>query len=120
MTRMWLLPAKWLCMTHLNGEHKELHQLVGHIRNGNIEVVLGHAQDFQIDTSSIKSRHDELVREYERRGYHTVEEHNSPLYYQDNLNIGRTIPEINVEVLAHRCDECRKRIARYGGKNYVN
>lgn len=109
MTRMWMVNPKFLCKNHLSGEHKELHQLVGHIESGKIEVLLGHAYDFQIDTSKILERHEELTKEMKRRGWNP----DSPLEYDDNLDIGTTYEWINIPKLKRRCKKCKKRIEKY-------
>lgn len=75
MTRMWMVDPELLCRRHLLGEHNELHKLLGHIRKGNLEVVKGHAEAGDIDTSKIQERHDTLVEEMERWGY----SHKSPM-----------------------------------------
>lgn len=106
---MWLVDPEILCDQHLLGEHKELHQLVGHIDAGNTEVVEGHAKRKQVDTSKIKERHDELVEEMEKRGFN----HNSELEYEDSLEMGEIDLEENLEDLLDRCEECR---GRYDGR----
>lgn len=94
-----------LCRKHLLGEHKELHQLVGHIEAGNTAVIEGHAEKGQIDTSKIEERHEALVEEMERRGFN----HNSAIEYEDELDIGEVDLDENLEDLLDRCDECRER-----------
>lgn len=105
MTRMWLVDPEMLCDNHLLGEHKELHQLVGHIQAGNTAVIEGHASKNQIDTSKILERHEELVEEMERRGFN----HRSPLEYEDELSLGEVDLDENLEDLLHRCEKCRHR-----------
>lgn len=111
MTRMWLVDPELLCRQHLLGEHRELHQLVGHIRSGNIAVLEGHAAKQQIDTGKIQERHDALVAEMQRRGY----DHDSPLAYEDELEIGSVDVADNQEDLKERCDACRERITAQNG-----
>lgn len=106
MTRMWCVDPRLLCRQHLLGEHTELHQLVGHLRAGHTNAVRGHAERGQVDTSRISSRHEALVAEMERRGY----THDSPLSYDDTLDLGEVDERENLEELAARCDDCRERI----------
>ncbi len=95
-----------LCDQHLLGEHKELHQLVGHIRAGNTAVVAGHADRGQVDTSRIQDRHTALVAEMDRRGF----AHDSPMDYTDDLAMGAVDAARNREELRDRCDDCRARM----------
>jgi len=100
-----MVDPKVLCRNHLLGEHKELHQLVGHIEAGSIASVEGHADRGQIDTSLILERHETLVEEMKERGYN----HKSPLEYEDDLNLGEIEAESNTEELIDRCEDCRER-----------
>ncbi|MBX0298185.1 pyrimidine dimer DNA glycosylase/endonuclease V [Halomicroarcula sp. F27] len=106
MTRMWCVDPELLCRQHLLGEHKELHQLVGHVRAGNTNAIHGHAERGQIDTSRVSARHRTLVAEMERRGYN----HNSPLEYDDSLNVGNVDESANLVELRERCVDCQDRI----------
>lgn len=106
MTRMWCVDPAVLCRQHLLGEHKELHQLIGHIRAGNTNAVRGHAKRGQVDTARITARHEELVAEMLDRGYN----HESPLAYEDSLDLGEVDETANLDDLAERCEECRERI----------
>lgn len=103
---MWCVDPGVLCRNHLLGEHKELHQLVGHIRAGNTAAVRGHADRKQVDTSRIADRHAQLVAEMDRRGYN----HASPLDYDDELALGAIDEAANLDDLADRCGACRERI----------
>lgn len=105
---MWGIDPRLLCDRHLLGEHTEMHQAVGTLRNHpHGEAILrGHAERKQLDTSKIQERHDELAYEMERRGMN----HDSPLHYDDALDLGRIDPERNLEDLKKRCDDCRRRI----------
>lgn len=106
MTRMWMVKPELLCRRHLLGEHNELHKLLGHIRKDNLEVVRGHAEAGDIDTSEVQCRHEELAGEMKRRGY----DHTSPTDYEDKLDLGSVDREENLEELKDRCEKCRKRI----------
>lgn len=106
MTRMWMVDPALLCQEHLLGEHKELHQLVGHVRAGNRAVIDGHAAKGQIDTGKIQERHDTLVAEMERRGF----DHDSPLAYEDDIDAGAVDREESIAALKERCTACCERI----------
>lgn len=116
MTRMWMVDPVYMCREHLLGEHSELHQLVGTIRNHDHgeAIVEGHADEGNVDTTKINHRHIILVAEMNRRGM----DHDSPLFYEpDEPEIGRgSISERkNIEDLYTRCEDCRERIEdRYG------
>lgn len=104
MTRMWGVSPTCLCDQHLLGEHKEMHQEAGTITNHphGHAIARGHAENGQVDTSQIQQRHDELARELERRGMN----HNSPLDYDDTLDIGTIDIDANRRDLNNRCQEC--------------
>lgn len=110
MTRLWGTNPEKMCDQHLLGEHKELHQEVGTLRNHphGLAIVKGHAKRKQVDTSLIQDRHEELVQEMENRGF----KHNSPLDYEDELGLGSIDIEDNREELVGRCKYCRRRIGR--------
>lgn len=108
MTRMWGVNPRFLCKKHLLGEHSEMHQEVGTIKNHphGKAVVKGHAKKKQVDTSMIKERHDKLVEEMDRRGMN----HDSPMDYQDELKLGSIEVRENIKDLKERCESCRERI----------
>lgn len=112
MTRMWGVDPRLLCRNHLLGEHREMHQEVGTLRNHphGRAIVEGHAERGQVDTRKLQERHDELVEEMERRGF----EHDSPLAYEDELALGTIDVAANREDLAERCDACRERMTSEG------
>lgn len=105
---MWGIDPRLLCDDHLVGEHAEMHQEVGTLRNHEHgeAIVRGHAEQGQVDTAKIQARHDELADEIERRGM----THDSPLEYDDTHDLGEIDPARNREELVDRCDECRERI----------
>ena len=107
---MWGVKTGFLCRKHLLGEHVEMHQEVGTLKNHphGKAVVKGHAEKNQVDTSLIKHRHDELVEEMENRGMN----HESPLKYEDKLDLGSIDIESNTLDLKKRCSDCRKRIEK--------
>lgn len=105
--RMWMIPPTMLCRKHLLGEHSELHKhrhnfVKRHSIKGRISPVV------QIEVSSMRSRHEELVEEMKRRGYN----HNSPYEMPDISYLPKEVlelkvdPEISFKDLACRCSEC--------------
>lgn len=105
MTRMWMLPTKILCRNHLLGEHKEIHQLVGALRKGRMNVIMGHVRLGQVQTRSIESRHNELVDEMLSRKYN----HKSPLPDYPKTDLGNVDLDANLIDLISRCSECKRR-----------
>jgi hypothetical protein len=103
---MWCVDPGLLCRQHLLGEHTELHQLVGHIEAGHTNAVEGQARRGQVDTARIVPRHRALVAEMRDRGYN----HDSPLEYDDDLDLGGVDEGANREDLAERCEACCERI----------
>ncbi|QLD91213.1 hypothetical protein HWV07_08505 [Natronomonas salina] len=105
---MWGIDPTLLCDQHLLGEHTEMHQEAGTIENHphGTAIVEGHAERQQVDTSLIQRRHDELAAELRRRGMN----HDSPLDYEDDLDLGSIDTAANRDDLMERCDECRRRI----------
>lgn len=109
--RMWMLPPETLCRRHLLGEHVELHMLLGSMRRGrNID---GFLAGRLVDPRFVFQRHEQLVREMERRGYR----HASPMDEQACLEVARRYsgPQQgidirgNAEELRRRCPECAAR-----------
>lgn len=98
--RLWLLDVKKLCRKHLLGEHVECHMFVGTINKG--KSIDGYLKNGLVDTDKIKSRHDELAKEMERRGI----KHNSPLEYDDKINKQSINVNKNLIDLMRRCVEC--------------
>lgn len=108
---MWMVDPRYLCRSHLLGEHRELHALVGIVKRG-IRLD-GYVQNGLIDTSQIKYRHEELVLEMLDRGYN----HYSPLMYHDTIRMGRVDSQKNVQELRQRCNLCRERIDKCDRKS---
>lgn len=106
MTGMWMVDPEYLCRKHLLGEHNELHRITGHLKRGNLEVVLTFSGVSQVDTSLIEKRHNDLAKEMDRRGY----SHESPREVEKDTEIGEVDVEKNLEDLKSRCDKCRRRI----------
>jgi len=108
MTRLWAINPTVLCDQHLLGEHKEMHQEAGTIDNHphGEAIAEGHAEKGQVDTSMIQARHDELAHEMKRRGMN----HDSPMNWDDPLDIGFVDVEENKRDLAERCEDCQERM----------
>lgn len=108
MTNLWLqIPVENLCDQHILGLHKEIHQEAGTIKkHPHGEAILdGHYRLAQVDTTELVKRHDEVVREMERRGMN----HNSPLDYKDEhglIQSGFPIEVFNKITLSNRCEDC--------------
>jgi len=101
-----MIDPKKLCRQHLLGEHKELHQLLGSIKNK--KSIKGHIEKGQVELHNIEKRHEELVKEMKARGY----KHQSPLKYKSKKKIGKIDILKNYKELEKRCKECRKLIKR--------
>jgi hypothetical protein len=74
--RIWDVPPAILCRQHLLGEHRELHAIWAVLTEGKS----GYAQHpetrrWRSRLTALYARHDLLVAEMARRGYH----HHSPL-----------------------------------------
>lgn len=116
MTRIWGIAPELMCREHLLGEHREMHFIVGSIRDHphGEAIAEGHAEKGQLDTSRIQARHDALAEEMESRGF----DHDSPMEYVDDLDLGEVDAERDPSLdtasirdeLADRCPDCRERI----------
>lgn len=99
--RMWMVDPRLMCRKHLLGEHVELHMLAGSLRRGT--SVRGFLENKLIEIHNMQRRHEELVREMERRGFR----HASPLE-QIARRGGRVDRKANLVELARRCKDCRR------------
>jgi len=113
--RMWMVPPEIMCNQHLLGEHCELHMFVGALRMGT--RIDGYIRNDLLELHSIFSRHEELVKELERRGMC----HKSPLILPEEI-VERLSEEyrshtINrAEALAElikRCKNCRRNYIKF-------
>jgi len=57
-----------MCRQHLLGEHAEIHMFIGVISRG--KSVKGYLEKGFLEVHNLYSRHEELVEEMKRRGYH--------------------------------------------------
>lgn len=100
--RMWMVNPATMCRAHLLGEHRELHALCGMIRKG--ISLQGYIDKDLIEPQHIVARHEQLVREMERRGYN----HQSPIdapYSELTHDIDRAA---SARELFRRCSACRE------------
>lgn len=107
--RMWMIPAGQLCTAHLVGEHGEIHKhrhnfVKRHSIHGRICPVV------QIEPLAMKSRHDELAEEINRR----TGGHRSPYALPDlsylpyDERTATVDPAISRNELKKRCPKCSK------------
>ena len=68
--RIWDVPPRVLCRQHLLGEHRELHGLWNILTLGKTGYSRHpETRRWEGRLAALYQRHDELVREMERRGY---------------------------------------------------
>lgn len=108
--RMWMISPDLLCDKHLLGEHLESHMVAGSLnKRRNLE---GFLRNRIIEPGSVKSRHDALADEMEKRGFR----HKSPMKNVPDLSYLETgaettvDPERSLTDLASRCKKCSERI----------
>lgn len=111
--RMWMVPPKFLCIQHLNGEHKELHMLIGAIKKN--KSLKGYILDNLVQLADIEKRHEELVNEYKERGYISGFNHQSVISDEEreilkNVKGGKVDIKRSFSDLVARCYECERRI----------
>lgn len=101
-----------MCDQHLLGLNKELSQIQGTIEKHQYgkAIVRGHFQLGQVSTDRIEERHDEVVKEMERRGMNPSE----PLEFADELGycldlVSFPFEDLNRVSLFGRCSDCRRR-----------
>lgn len=103
--RLWLVNPKFMCNKHLCGEHCECHMFVGTIKAK--KKIDGYLDNNLLSVEKLRSRHDELAKEFFERGF----DHKSPL--PDFWYNGRDV-EINVneafKELMSRCPSCYQRM----------
>lgn len=104
---MWMVDPELMCQQHRLGEHKELHDLVGFIRNGHINKVIFHAARGQVFPQHIEMRHEQLEAHDDLDSPITV-----PRVARDlqMAEVTGNLLEHNRNELARRCDACASRI----------
>lgn len=97
---MWMIDPKIMCRQHLLGEHGEIHKH----RHNFVKKHKVSGREGQIEPKSMKSRHDELALEMNRRGYN----HKSPYDQPDISHLPDMLvdKEKSIKILIHRCSEC--------------
>jgi hypothetical protein len=101
---MWMVDPKILCRQHLLGEHNELHMFAGSIAKG--KSIAGYIEKGLVEIHSIKSRHQELALEMERRGY----KHQSSLKEFPSYAAGKVNPAKSMIDLIGRCKICSENL----------
>lgn len=107
--RMWMVNPKIMCRQHLLGEHLEIHYLLGHLNKG--YQIEGFITGNLLEPRSIYTRHNDLVKEMENRGYN----HNSELGELNELGLNTVSKYRDFKVnkyksqleLYSRCPQCR-------------
>jgi ribosomal protein L44E len=101
---MWLVAPEKMCRKHLLGEHLELHMLAGCLEKG--KNIRGFIEHGFVDPSLLLRRHEQVVKEMERRGYN----HCSPIgNLPRDTEKGHIDSGANRVELCRRCAECRGR-----------
>jgi hypothetical protein len=105
--RMWMVNPRIMCRQHLLGEHAEIHMFIGAISRG--KAVKGYLEKGLLEVHNLYSRHEELVEEMKRRGYH---------HHSDVEEKWRTVEKLgfidrkkSLEELVKRCPRCKRRIS---------
>ena len=105
--RMWMVDPERMCSQHLLGEHNEIHMLIGSLSMK--KNLSGFLMKRIIEPGSIRTRHDAIALEMERRGFR----HHSPV--PEDPDIDYLGVEAATEVdrtssygdLLSRCGKCR-------------
>lgn len=103
-----MVDPRRMCRQHLLGEHVECHMFAGSMRKG--LRLDGYVRNNLFEPSSLKARHDALVREMEQRGYrHRSPFPSVPVKPYACLMEARVDRESSADDLFSRCRECRAR-----------
>ena len=102
--RMWGINPKKLCRQHLLGEHVEMHMFAGSLKKK--RSIKGHIDKGQVEVHNLKKRHNELVKEMQKRNY----KHKSLFPKIKLFKAGKVNKKQNYKILIKRCKECRKLI----------
>ena len=106
--RIWDVPPRELCRSHLLGEHRELHGLWNILTRG-LSGYRAHPETrrWEGKLAALYERHDALVAEMDRRGYN----HQSPL--DPALAAGSAAqdvfidpPDVQRQILAEKPCDC--------------
>jgi hypothetical protein len=100
-----MVNPRFMCRQHLLGEHAEIHMFIGTISRG--KSVKGYLEKGLLEVHNLYSRHEELVEEMKRRGYHhqsDVEEK-----WRTAEKLGVVDRKKSFEELVKRCPRCKRR-----------
>jgi hypothetical protein len=103
--RMWMVNPRIMCRQHLLGEHAEIHMFIGALSRG--KSVKGYLEKGLLEVHNLYSRHEELVEEMKRRGYHHRSEVEEKWRTAEKL--GSIDRKKSLEELLNRCSRCKRR-----------
>ena len=119
--RMWMVPVEFLCTQHLSGEHGEIHKHRHNFEKGH--SMTGRIAINACEPMSMKTRHDELAAELQRRAIEAGRKPPDSPYTLPDLSYlpeaqrnFKVDVEANLRLLIDRCPECAARVAKYGRK----
>jgi hypothetical protein len=113
LMRMWIVDPTIMCRNHLLGEHVEIHMFVGAIDRG--QSVKGYLQKGLLEIHSLYTRHEELVKEMEHRGYNHLSDLDKRWKFANKS--GYIDRRRNLEELVKRCPKCRRFFEKRGNKS---
>lgn len=100
--RMWMISPKKLCDKHLLGEHFEIHKAVGNLKHSGIWARSLISKGF-LEPQNFLSRHNQLVKEMEIRGFN----HRSDLNIKNlKFDKGKVDRIKSKKDLYKRCKKC--------------
>ena len=106
--RMWQVSPQFMCRNHLLGEHCEYHKHRHTFEKKHSKTK--YIENNCLEPKSMESRHNELVKEMQSRGYN----HNSPFVQPDISYLPlehqnhKIDAEKNLQLLLQKCPECKK------------
>ena len=92
-----MVDPQTMCRKHLLGEHVECHMFNSTINKG--ISIGGYLDKGLLEIHNLQKRHDELVKEMQRRGY----QHKSPLVFYTAAKEGKIDADANCVELCRRC-----------------
>ena len=92
-----------MCDQHLLGEHVELHMLVKNISIG--RSIKGYLNGL-VDPNLVAERHEQLVKEINRRGMRHNSSLENPTTAFLNYSVQTISEMVNLKELASRCERC--------------
>jgi hypothetical protein len=114
---MWMVNPVWLCMQHLSGEHNEIHKHRHNFEKGH--SIAGRIAINACEPISMKTRHDELEAEIQRRARvagrkppHSPYEIPDLSYLSDEHRLFKVDKVESLRLLVARCPACLERIER--------